>query len=161
LALSFRAGGQMVRPPLAPMRPVTNSYFGIEVVDPFRWMEEAASPEMRQWMKAESDYARAALEGLPARQRILEELRQLDSTLDGFPGALNLAGSRWFYVRTPPPTDVYQLFMREGLKGKENLIFDPQTLRSAEGGHYSLNLFHPAPDGKYAVCPVSRGDRKT
>ena len=157
LALTVRADGQVAPPPMAPLRPVTNSYFGVAVVDPFRWMEEATSPEMRQWMKAQSDYARATLAGLPARQPLLAELRQLDSTLDGFPGALNLVGSRYFYLRTPPPTDVYQLFIRDGLNGPENLVFDPQTLRSAGAGHSALYFYHPAPDGKYVVCPVARG----
>src|SRR6476661_4435435 len=63
---------------LAPSRPVTNSYFGIEVIDPYRWMEDAGSTELRDWMKAQSDYARARLDDLPVRKQILEELRRLD-----------------------------------------------------------------------------------
>ena len=156
-ALLFRANGQMSPPPLAPQRPVTNTYFGTAVVDPFRWMEEISSPEMQQWLKAQSEYARATLTGLPVRPPLLKELRQLDSTLDGFPGALNQAGARYFYLRTPPPTDVYQLFMRDGLNGPENLLLDPQTLGSSGTDHPRLYFYHPAPDGKHVVCPVSRG----
>lgn len=154
IALSLEA---QISPPLATSRPVTNSYFGIQVIDPYRWMENAGSTELREWMKAQSDYARARLDGLPVRNQILEELRQLDSALNTFPGALNPVGSRWFYMRTPPPTDVYQLFMREGLTGEEKLIFDPQSLKSTGGSHVSLNFYHVAPDARCVICPVSQG----
>ena len=32
-------------PPVAPVRPVTENYFGTTVVDPYRWMEDRSSPE--------------------------------------------------------------------------------------------------------------------
>src|ERR1051326_7906968 len=79
---------------LASSRPVTNSYFGIEVIDPYRWMEDAHSAELRDWMKSQSDYARARLDDLPVRKQMLEELRRLDAALDTYPGALNHVGSR-------------------------------------------------------------------
>jgi len=157
LPLALTAEAEMAKPPLAPMRPVTNGYFGTTVIDPFRWMENSASPELREWMKKQSDYGRAMLDGLPVRQEILRELRQLDSTLDTFPGALNPIGSRWFYMRTPPPTDVYQLFAREGLNGEQRLLFDPKILQAPGGTHTALNFYHAAPDGEHVVCPVSQG----
>jgi prolyl oligopeptidase len=120
-------------------------------------MENASSPEVQKWMKAQSDYARASLDRLPARTQILNELQRLDSTLNTFPGALNPIGTRWFYMRTPPPADVYQLFMRQGLNGPEKLVFDPQSLRSSAGSHYSLNIYYAAPDGSNVVCRVSQG----
>ncbi len=155
IALSFEGQTSQLLP--APSRPVTNSYFGTEIVDPYRWMENAGSAELLNWMKAQNDYARARLDGLPVRKQILQELRQLDSVLDTFPGALNQVGSRWFYMRTPPPTDVYQLFMREDLNEQEKLLFNPQSLQSPGGPHFSLNFYHVAPDAKCVICPVSQG----
>lgn len=142
---------------LAPNRPVTNNYFGTEVIDPYRWMENGGSKELRDWMKAQDDHARALLDALPVRKQIFQELRQLDSALNTFPGALTQVGDRWFYMRTPPPADVYELFMREGLDGKEKLVFNPQNLASANGSHFSLNFYHVSPDTKYVICPVSQG----
>jgi len=155
LALSLEA--QIPLQLLAFSRPVTNDYFGIEIIDPYRWMEDVGSTELRDWMKVQSDYARGRLDDFPVRKQMLQELRQLDSALDTFPGALNHVGSRWFYMRTPPPTDVYQLFMREDLNGQEKLIFNPQSLKSVGGSHFSLHFYHVAPDAKCVICPVSQG----
>jgi prolyl oligopeptidase len=156
-SIALSMDGQISQPLLAPTKPVTNSYFGIEVADPYRWMEEPASTELRDWMKAQSDYSRAKLDDLTVHNQILQELRRLDSTLDTFPGALNQVGSRWFYMRTPPPSDVYQLFMREDLTGEEKLLFNPQSLKSSNGSHFSLHFYHVAPDAACVVCPVSQG----
>jgi len=144
-------------PSSAPVRNVTNNYFGVDVADPYRWMEDWKSPEFQAWLKAENEFARTRLDGLPARKELLSELRRLDSSLNTFPSALNPVGERLFYMQSPPPADVFQLFMRDKRDGRERLIFDPQKLSYPEGSHHSLDLYHAAPDGKHVVCRVSRG----
>lgn len=155
LTVAFSAPPPM--PPPAPVRNVTNSYFGVEIADPYRWMEDWKSVEFRSWLTAESDFARATLDGLSARKELLTELRRLDEGLNLFPSALNPVGRKFFYMQTPPPTDVFQLFVREGKDGRERMIFDPRTLSSPDGSHASLDLYHAAPDGEHVVCRVSRG----
>lgn len=144
-------------PPPAPVRQVTNSYFGIEIADPYRWMEDWRSTEFRFWLKAESDFTRATLDALPARKGLLAELRRLDAGLNAFPSALNPVGRKLFYMQTPPPTDVFQLYVRDGKDGGERMLFDPRTLSSPDGSHASLDLYHASPDGEHVVCRVSRG----
>jgi len=108
-------------------------------------------------MKLQSEFAQAKLESLPVHKELLAELCRLDSSLNTYPAGLTTVGNRLFYMRTPPPTDVYQLFMREGLTGAENLIFDPNQLSATEGAHYSLGRYYASPDGKHTVCCVSLG----
>ncbi|HWH53888.1 MAG TPA: hypothetical protein VN651_20205 [Gemmatimonadaceae bacterium] len=47
-----------VSPPKAPIRPVTDDYFGTKVVDNYRYFENLKDPGVQQWMKAQADYAR-------------------------------------------------------------------------------------------------------
>jgi prolyl oligopeptidase len=54
LAVSASARGQdaPAKPPAAPVRPVTNEYFGVEVTDPYRYMENLKDPATRNcWPK--------------------------------------------------------------------------------------------------------------
>jgi len=146
--VQFGVGAQIPIPPPAAVRPITNNYFGTEVIDPYRWMEDASCPDFQSWVKLQGDYARAKLKGLAIRKELLAELWPLDASLNTYPGGLRPIGDRLFYMRTPPPTDVYQLFMRDGLTGAEKLVFDPNQLSAPEGAHYALGRYYVAPDGK-------------
>ena len=74
LAPAPLARAQSQAPPAAPVREVTDDYFGVKVQDPYRWMEDAGSAELRGWMKAQAEHARASLERLPARRLLLERV---------------------------------------------------------------------------------------
>src|SRR2546423_7213045 len=50
---------------------------GIEVNDPYRWLEDEKSPEVQAWMRAQDDYARARLAKLPGRDAIAARLKEL------------------------------------------------------------------------------------
>jgi len=58
--------------PKAPVRDVTDTYFGTKIVDPYRWMESLKSPEMVAWMKAQNEYTRRYLDGLPVGDAFLK-----------------------------------------------------------------------------------------
>ncbi|MEO7041183.1 MAG: hypothetical protein ABI035_02875, partial [Gemmatimonadaceae bacterium] len=49
-------------PPVAPVRPVTDTYFGTKVVDNYRYFENVKDPEVQAWMKAQANYTRRTLD---------------------------------------------------------------------------------------------------
>src|SRR5260370_13001521 len=61
-------------PPVAPVRPVTDSYFGQQVVDPYRYLEDQKSPEVVAFMRGQPDYTRAVLDSIPGRQAFAGEM---------------------------------------------------------------------------------------
>ena len=63
--------------PAAPKQPVTNSYFGTEVVDNYIWLENFNDPAVKAWNAAENKVSRAFLDGLPARTEMAERLTTL------------------------------------------------------------------------------------
>jgi hypothetical protein len=59
LALSFMfqigawsQAAALASPPVAPVRPVIDDYFGTKVTDPYRYMENLSDPEVKAWMEA-------------------------------------------------------------------------------------------------------------
>src|SRR5271166_2654636 len=64
-------------PPAAPIRPVTDDYFGTPTVDNYRYLEDLKDPQVQSWMKAQADYTRATLDALPGRQALLERVHEL------------------------------------------------------------------------------------
>jgi prolyl oligopeptidase len=55
-------------PPAAPVKAVTDDYYGIKVVDPYRYMEDLKNPQVEAWFKAQNDYTRGLLARIPGRQ---------------------------------------------------------------------------------------------
>src|SRR5882724_11343106 len=88
-------------PPKAPVHEVTDTYFGQTVVDPYRWMEDAKSPETAAWMKAQADYSRAYLDRLPIRALLLKRFEDLSETGVRVSG-VQRAGNFYFYYRLAP-----------------------------------------------------------
>ena len=81
---SASLSGTPSAPPVAPVRPVTDDYFGTKIVDPYRYMENLKDPEVQAWMKAQNDYTRAQLARIPGREKLLERIRQLDQAVPRF-----------------------------------------------------------------------------
>ena len=141
--------------PVAPVREVTENYFGQTVVDPYRWMENTKDPEVISWLKAQNDATRAALGRIPGRPAFLERIRALDDAGTSVSG-LQWAPGMYFYFKTEPGSDNRKLFVREGLSGSERLLLDPEK-RSTPGQHTSIDYFTPSLDGRYVAAGLSTG----
>src|SRR5215475_10444735 len=66
-------------PPAAEEKPVAEHLHGHTIVDPYRWLEDASSPETQKWAADELAYTRSLLDPLPERDRIHQHLTELVS----------------------------------------------------------------------------------
>ena len=142
-------------PPAAPVREVTDAYFGTKVVDPYRWMENTKDPEFISWMKAQNDYTQAMLDRIPGRKELLARIKELDNAGTSV-SAVQRAGDLYFYYKVKPGDDNRKLYVRDGLEGTERLLFDPEKITTG-GKHYSIDYFTPSLDGKYVAYGISPG----
>ncbi|MDQ2735814.1 MAG: hypothetical protein M3Y55_12710, partial [Pseudomonadota bacterium] len=151
-ATSFAAEG----PPVAPVRPVTDTYFGTAVVDPYRYFENLKDPEVQSWMKSQAAYARGVLDRIPGRDALLERIHAL-SNVDTRRGGFVQRGQRFFYQVTEPGAEQPKLFYRDGLAGEEHLLLDPATLSKGTDTHYAVDYYTPSWDGKLLAYGLSTG----
>jgi len=143
-------------PPSAPVRSVTDEYFGTKVVDPYRYMENLKDPQVEAWFKAQNDYTRAVLARIPGRDALLAKIKQLDESAPArVSDARRLPSGRYFYQKRLASEDVPKVYMRDGLAGEEKLLVDPTTFAKSGGPHYSINYYAPSFDGQYVAFGVS------
>ena len=168
LALALLLGGAALTlqaaplsQPVAPVRPVTDTYFGTPVVDPYRWMEDLKSPEVQSWMKAQNDYTRDYLSHLPGRDALIKRVLALDNASTRV-GDLGLFGGRYFYYKMTAKDQTPKVYARDGLTGKERLLVDPQAMGGPQvvngvPQRYTIGEFYPSPDGKLVAVEIAAG----
>ena len=65
------------KPPETRRDDVREVMHGIELVDPYQWLEDGGSVETRNWIAAQNAYAHSLLDLLPFRERALRRLREM------------------------------------------------------------------------------------
>jgi prolyl oligopeptidase len=141
--------------PVAPVKPVTDTYFGTPVVDNYRWMEDLKSPEVKTWMKGQAAYTKDFLSKLPGRDELIKQIEALDNAAVRV-GGVQLNGGRYFYMKIKPTDQTPKLYVRDGLKGEERLLVDPQELGGSKG-RYTISEYYPSPDGKFIAVEIAPG----
>jgi prolyl oligopeptidase len=145
-------------PPVATVRPVTDDDFGIKIVDPYRYMENLQDPQVRDWVKAQADYARATLDRIPGRGQLLEDIHKFANAAPARVGSVHrLASGQYFYLKTLATQNLAKLYMRQGLDGAEKLLVDTDQFAAANGAPAAINFYEPSPDGRFVAFGVSQG----
>lgn len=143
------------RPPVAPVRPVTDNYFGTKVIDPYRWMEDRHAPEFLAWARSENQYARATLATIPNRDKLLRRIDTLDSG-GTLVSTVQTAAQIVVYQKRTPRDELYKLYVRHGLADAEKLLLDP-NVGSPSGKHSAIDYLQLSPDGRLVAVGVSEG----
>ncbi len=89
--------GSIAVPPVAPVRPITDTYFGWQVVDPYRYLEDQKSPEVVTFMRGQADYTRAVLDSIPGRGTFAAEMSRFMNAEEASISDVKIAGPYLFY----------------------------------------------------------------
>src|SRR5262249_46636878 len=118
--------------------------FGERVADPYRWLEDAKSPDVQTWMAAQDKLARGKLSHLPGRDDLVKRLKQL-FYVDTLAVPVR-RGANYFYSRRRATQEKAVVYWRAGKQGAEQVLLDPNTWST--DGSSSLGTWVPTWDGK-------------
>jgi len=156
LGTTALAGLAQTSLPTAAVRNVTETYHGTKIDDPYRYFENKADPEVAKWMKAHSDHAHATLARIPGRNALLDKIMQYDSAAsDRVAQVTRLPGELYFVERRSATENQFKLYMRQGLKGADKLLVDPEALEKKTGKPHAINWYLPSPDGSMVAYGLS------
>lgn len=100
-------------PPPSPKSDTINDYHGTPVTDPYRWLENAADPQVQAWTKAHNQRTRAFLDQLPALEKIKGRLTELWN----FPKyeSIHKAGGKYFVSKNDGLQNQAVLYQQDSL----------------------------------------------
>ncbi|HEY3500607.1 MAG TPA: prolyl oligopeptidase family serine peptidase [Polyangiaceae bacterium] len=140
--------------PASRRAEVVDRLHGVELRDPYRWLEDEKSPEVQAWMKAQDDFARGILKGLPKRAELAQRFRELfDIEHIGVPFK---RGKRYFWARKEVGKDKHAVLVRDGKRGEPRVLLDPNTWST--DASVSLGSYGISWNGKYVAYQVKRNN---
>ncbi|KNZ33402.1 MAG: hypothetical protein AD742_06990 [Methylibium sp. NZG] len=146
------------QPPVAVVRNVTDTFFGTQVDDPYRYFENRADPEVVKWMKAHDQHARSQLARIPGRNALLEKIVRYDSSVsDRVAQVTRVPGDLYFSERRGAADNQFKLYVRQGLTGADKLLVDPEAIEKKTGQPHAINWYSPSPDGRLVAYGLSSG----
>ena len=127
-------------------------YFGTQVADPYRWLEDDNSAETAEWVKAQNEVTNAYLETIPFRNKLKEQLTAL-SNYEKMGTPWKEDGKYYFYKNNGLQNQSV-LYECDSLGGEARVLLDPNKL--SEDGTVSLGSIGFSKDRKYLAYVISR-----
>lgn len=138
-------------PPITPVEPVTELLHGIEVTDPYRWLEEQNSPRTKKWLEEQAEYRRAYFDKIPEREAIRIRVRELLSLKEILSEPWNV-GDRYFFLKRQKGGEQPVIAMRDGLFGAESVLVDPGA--RGTGKSTAVSIAAISADGRFLAYSV-------
>jgi len=128
-------------------------YFGHEVTDPYRWLEDDNSAETAQWVAAENEVTNAYLDKIPFRPDLKKRLTDIWN----YPkyGVPFNKGDYYFFFKNDGVQNQSVMYIQDGIDGEPRVLLDPNKL--SEDGTVALASLGISKDGKYLGYGISRG----
>ncbi len=144
--------GQGIIYPETKKTDVSDTYFGVNVPDPYRWLEDDNSPETAEWVNKENEVTYKYLSQIPFR----DTLKSRMEALWNYPKFTSLykAGHRYFYFKNMGLQNQPVLYFMPGLNYVPMLYFDPNKL--SDDGTVSLQQISAGKKGDYMAFMVAK-----
>ncbi|RPI14295.1 MAG: S9 family peptidase [Ignavibacteriae bacterium] len=131
---------------------VVDNYFGTKVADPYRWMEDMDSPDVKKWIEEENKITFGYLDKIPFREKIRARLTEVWN----YPKYSRpfKAGNYYFFFKNNGLQNQYVLYIQKDLDSEPEVFLDPNTF--SEDGTVALLNVNASNDGKYLSYSVSK-----
>jgi prolyl oligopeptidase len=154
-----RDGITLPNPPVVKTDPVVDEYKSADpglptkITDPYRWLEDAKSPETRTYIAAQNAYTAqyfAQVKMLPAVVDEMTKLLRVD-----FISTPTKRGDRYFFAKRLADENQASIYMRVGLHGADEKLIDASKLSADQ--NTSVNTMNLTEDGSMMAYGVRVG----
>nr|WP_232505686.1 prolyl oligopeptidase family serine peptidase [Flavobacterium crassostreae] len=149
------AFGQNPKPlhyPATPKGQVVDTYFGTEVADPYRWLEDDRSEETAAWVQAQNKVTQAYLDPIPFREALKTRMEKLWN-YEKLSAPFQEGNFTYFYKNNGLQNQ--SVVYRKDASGKQEVFLDPNTF--SKDGTTSLAGLEFSKDGSKVAYAISEG----
>ena len=135
--------------------PVVDAYGSVTVTDPYRWLEKADDPKVRQWSAAQDQRTRSYFDHLPYRKRMFDRLmKQISAGSTSWYDVHAVGGKLFAMVNEPTKQQpMIAVLGQDADPAHMRVVLDPNALDAK--GTTAIDWYVPAPDGKRVAVSMS------
>ncbi|MEO1261376.1 MAG: prolyl oligopeptidase family serine peptidase [Bacteroidota bacterium] len=131
---------------------VTDEYFGTEVADPYRWLEDDNAEDTKAWVKEQNKSTFGYLDQIPFREQVRDRYEELFN-YEKY-SAPSRVGDYYFFSKNDGLQNQSVIYRQKGLDGEPEVFIDPNKL--SEDGTTAIGIAGVSDDNKYMA--ISRSD---
>ncbi|HVZ40646.1 MAG TPA: prolyl oligopeptidase family serine peptidase [Candidatus Kapabacteria bacterium] len=130
----------------------TDTYHGVEISDPYRWLEDDRSEETAAWVQEQNRLTFEYLKSIPFRDRYRDRLTELmNSPRYGIPAVRN---GRYFYLKNNGLQNHPVIYVRAEGSQEAYVVLDPNTL--SDDGTTGVATYAASRDGELLAYALSQ-----
>ena len=130
-----------------------DTYFGIKIQDPFRWLEDDRSPETENWVKEQNKTTFNYLDKIPFRKELKKRLEQLWNFEKL--GSPFKEGDYVYFFKNDGLQNQNVLYRKKEEEAQAEVFLDPNSF--SEDATTSLAGINFSKDGSIAAYSISEG----
>jgi prolyl oligopeptidase len=157
ILLFVLSGCTTFQPPQTPQIPVVNVYHGVEVADPYQWLEDWDDEHVRAWSDKQNVYARSVLDSLPYVESLRGRITEIMTAESVSYFSLCRCEGKLFAIKRQPPNEQPFLVVMPSAQEpqSERILVDPAKIDPS--GSTSIDWYVPSPDGRRVAVSLSVG----
>ena len=140
---------------------VLESYYGYDIEDPFRWLEDIKDSTTINWLKEQKNISENTLRQTPSFDNILNKVKTSINQNHATVSKLSITQQDdYFYLKRLPDEQSAKLYSRKTFSGEEQLVYDPAEYQTATPDIYTISYIQPSWDGKKIVIGLTKNDEE-
>jgi prolyl oligopeptidase len=140
--------------PVTEQKPVTDEYYGMKIVDNYRWLDNLADSAVMKWTTAQNAFSREYFDKSSALPAIRERLKQIysENMIEYYSFVFR---TKLFALKFQPPKDqpFIVIFDSPDNLQSEKVVVDPNAINPK--GTTAIDWFVPSRDGRLLAVALS------
>lgn len=146
--------------PFAKSIPEKEVYYGVEIIDEYRNMENLKDSSVINWMTQNSNYTENILNSISNRDSLYKRFKNIDSDGDFYSSILVLKNNLHFYTKFISGSNKNLICMRKGFNGEEKVVFDIDEYNRKNKTEKVISTYAPNNTGTKIALALTEGGKE-
>ncbi|RZS99454.1 prolyl oligopeptidase family serine peptidase [Aquimarina brevivitae] len=140
---------------------IVDDYYGQQITDPYRWMENLKDSTVIEWLKLQKKTAEQTLKENPGFTKLFQSIKKHSNEGEPILSKVNITDQdQYFYLKRLPDEKTAKLYTRNTFTGEERLLYDPKAYQPESPDSYTINYIQPNWDGSKIVLGFTKNDKE-